>query len=311
MLRIRLAALGFLLVLGAGPLQAADVVYPAAAATGLVPPAGMEPATDFQGFIHEASGTSIVIAEFPPEAYPQFAEQFTPAALGQQGISEATRENVTIAGVDAILITGEQTSQGLPYRKWIALVRGAEETAMVTVQMAQGLETFSDGEIRGALMSIAFRPKPDIEAQIGALPFTVGNRAGFRPVRTMMGNLLLLTDGPNDVSDGSDQPIVTFGASVAAVPPAEARDTFARQAFMRLPRLSDVKIESAEGGEGVRHEIIATAKTAGGSDVLLMQTFLFGTGSYVRMVAIAPLADRDTDLVRFRSISSTAQLKQQ
>ena len=68
----------------------------------MIPPAGFEPAKDFSGFADQKSKSSILIAELPPQAWPQLSALFgsldaVRAGFKQKGIDVATLDKVTTA----------------------------------------------------------------------------------------------------------------------------------------------------------------------------------------------------------------------
>lgn len=78
--------------------------------------------------------------------------------------------------------------------------------------------------IEAALRTISFRAPASLNEQVTALPFRVGDLAGFRPVLAAGGLSLLLTDGPPDKPQGATQPIVyliAHGSGAQAGPGGE------------------------------------------------------------------------------------------
>src|SRR5690606_38230284 len=139
---------------------------------------------NFAGFVSE-EGASIVIVEMPPEAFDEVVTRFNAEGLASQMDVEGAPRQLTLSdGVEALLVSGGQTAHGIDYRKWALLARGSATTALVTVQVPDGDTRYSEDDILAALKSLHIRADGSIEAQIDALPFTIGDRADFRPVRT-------------------------------------------------------------------------------------------------------------------------------
>jgi hypothetical protein len=155
-------------------------------------------------------------------------------------------------------------------------------------------------------MTVAIRPPLAIEDQVAALPFRVTERAGFRPVRTMAGNALFLTDGPKDVVQNAEQPIAILAQSTAPAPLGPQRDAFARAALNANSVFRDVLTERAQsfrqkGAEW--HEIVARAtEIASGEPVVVTQTIRFAPTGYVRMLGVVKADARDATLPRFRAL---------
>ncbi|MGU3538038.1 hypothetical protein [Methylobacterium sp. A54F] len=290
---LRLAAL---LALLAAPLaaRAAEPVFPTNASVGLVPPTGMTPSQTFAGFEHR-SGASILIAEMPPEAYPQLVERFTPEALRATGFAaKGAGEPLPVAGGEGRILRGSQAANGQTYAKWVAIVRGAPGTGLVTVQVPQSADAQVPAPaVEAALRTIGFRAPASLSDQIAGLPYRVGDLGGLRPVRVFMGSSLLLTDGPKDVDPEGTQALAIVTPSMGQVSvPAGGEGALARKAFLGgLPQIKDVAVtgedrSARDGATVVRLQ--GTAKDArSGRPLRVTQTMLFAQSGYLRLVGVA------------------------
>ena len=297
------AALSFILSFAA---YAAEPVFPPASRIGIVPPKDMTVSKRFSGFESEEKAAAINLVEMPAEAYDSVVKGFTKDALKRQGLNETSRENLKLGEKSGVLIGGTMTGpvQG---RKWMMAVKDRDITALVIAQVRGGQDGYTEAQIRDALKSVSLRAPVAIEEQISALPFRLGEKAGFRPVRVMSGNSVLFTDGPLDTIKGVEQPIIIMAASLNVPPPgAEQRNQFARAALNSNQILKDIKIERSEAfrfrGQDW-HEIVAKATEAdSGQPVIVMQTIRFDSDRYVRMVGLTRVEQRDQNLRRFRSV---------
>ena len=105
---------------------------------------------------------------------------------------------------------------------------------------------YSEQQMRKALTSVGLRGPVSLDEQISALPFRIGDKAGFRPVRVLAGNSLLLTQGPLDTFKALEQPVVIFAVSLTPAPQAnDQRDRFARAALASNQSIKDVAVERA------------------------------------------------------------------
>jgi hypothetical protein len=309
-LRILLA--GALLV-AAAVAQAAEPVYPPGSRIGLAPPDGLEPSRRFTGF-ESPAGAAITLVEMPPEAAADLLKGFSTEAIQAQGFTETARETVKVGAVDATLLAMEQTKGEVSLRKWLLVVPDPTVTAFVLAQALQGVGAqgaapqgaVSDEAMRAALRSVAVRPPLPIEDRVAALPFRLTERAEFRPVRVLAGNALLLTDGPKDVTQEMEQPLLIVALSTNPGPPADQRDAFARAALNSNASLREIFVERSQGfrQRGAEwHEIVARATDVGsGRPVVVMQTIRWDRTSYLRMVGVARADARDAMLPRFRRV---------
>lgn len=303
MLRVATACISLLIV---GSALAAEPVFPPGSRIGLVPPDSMQLTRGISGFFDPKTGAAIVLVEMPAEAYPAMAAGFTEESLKGQGFSLKTRDTVKIAGADAILIQGDQKDGERQIPKTVLLAPEQGLTALVIAQLPQGSPAPEIARVREALQTVAIRPALTMDQQVAALPFRLGDTAGFRPLRVMAGNSVLLTDGPSDVVKGADQPIMIVAQSYAPAPPPDARDSFARQALGANMLLKDTVYERSQGfrqGGADWHEIVAKAKDGPSEEpVVILQTIRFGPDGYLRMVGIVRENQRDAVMPRFRKM---------
>lgn len=211
--------------------QAREHVFPEGAPIGLVPPPGMTLATGFAGFGDERAGASIIVTDFPEAApFADLERVLTAQNLARQGITAEKKEELTIAGQPAILVTGAQTVQGAggTVRKWLLLARGPAATALVTVQVPSEAAGYPEPAIRASLTTLVFRGRLSDAERMAAFPFMLRDMGGFRLVHAMQSTSLLLTDGPADVVKGGAQPVVVAATSMGgSLPPESGREVFA------------------------------------------------------------------------------------
>ncbi|RCW86091.1 hypothetical protein [Phyllobacterium bourgognense] len=304
-------SLAFFLLAAAHPGFAQERVFPGGSGVGLVPPPGLVLSSNFSGFEDAAKGTSIVLTELPVDAYAELAAKFNPDGLRATGIEAGQPEDWPVQGaVVSKLIRGSQVAAGVRYRKWVVLVGATTTTAMVTVQIPDGVQGgLSDADVETALRTITIRNPPSLDEQVAALPFKVSDTAGFRPVRVIAGATFLLTEGPNDVAANSAQPIIIIASNLNTAPEASARMSFAKQAFASLTGIKDVQSDNEtsseeNGAEWV--EIDGSAKDAASGDALYVaQIARFETTRYVRAILIVRDSEKDKFSDRFRKLAKS------
>ncbi|WP_264050639.1 hypothetical protein [Methylobacterium flocculans] len=315
-LRGVLAALGGTLGLAAlhAPVQAAEAVFPAAGSLGLAPPPGMTPAKGFAGFEHR-SGASIILVEMPPEAWDQINGRFTPEALGATGFRvKGAREALPVDGGEGFVLRGSQSANGLTYAKWVAVVRGAPGTGLVTVQVPEkAAKQVPEAAIEAALRTVAFRAKASLADQVAALPYSVGALEGFRPVIVFAGNGLILTEGPKDVDPEREQPAIIVAPSLGQVPvPAGAETAYARRLFTQQKDARDVVVtqedRSVRGGATVVRLRGTFTDTRTGRSMGAMQTVVFEDSRYLRVIGFAG-ADNGDALTRAERVAASVAMR--
>ena len=307
------AALALAAGLAVAPVvtRAAEPMFPAGGAVGIAPPSEMTPSHAFAGFEHKDSGSSIVISELPAEAYQQLVESFTPDALKARGVDAAgpAEDLALAAGAKAKLIRGSQEQNGVAIRRWIVIASNDAVTAVVTVQSPR-TAALAEADVEAALKTVAFRAPQAIGDQIAALPFAIGDMAGFRAVRVIGGSGVYLTDGPKDVIDDGSQPFVVVAASLGKMPPPDARDAFAKKAFEQLNGVSGLETTSAtlDGGSLSRIEGRGTDPKSA-LPMYVTQTIRFEDERYVRVVALARETEKDKFAERFDTLAKSVTAK--
>ncbi|GJE46209.1 hypothetical protein [Methylobacterium soli] len=308
-----LAALGFLAALSGAGL-AGEPVYPSGSRFGFEPPSDMAPSRRFAGFERKEGGATLSVVELPPSAYADLEKNFTDENLKSQGFVVEKREPIKVGDADALLYTGEQPAEstgGPAIRKWLLLVGDASVTGLVIAQALPGAET--EETMRGMVTGVTIRPALSLEQQVDALPFRIGDPAGFRAVRVLAGNSVLLTQGPKDQMSNLEQPILVLAQAVQPPPTAEQRDGFARAALYANQTMKDFVIERSQSyrQNGVDwHEIVARATDLPSNQpVVVSQTIRFAPDGYLRAVGVVREDQREGTLAKFREVVDSVQVK--
>jgi hypothetical protein len=309
----------------ATPVRAADPTFPPGSRIGLVPPVGMVTSDAFIGFSDANKDAAILIAALPAAAYSQIEKTMDPEALRKQGISLDKRESMQLNVGKGFLFTGRQVVDKARYRKWLLVAAASDLTALVTVQVPEQEQAYSDRVVRAALATLAVRPTVPQAEELSLLPFAVGELAGFQIDGVLRGRALVLSDahseGPEDSAKDSAKapPEGSPNARmlVAAMPggPAEPDDRakFARMSFNEIAGVKDVHITMSEplriGGQP-GYQTMAEAKDArNGNDVIVVQWLRFGSGGFLQMTGVARADHWTAVLARLRAIRDSVEPK--
>ena len=187
-----LAVLLLSLVL-ATPSRAAEPAFPPGSRIGLVPPTGMVISDAFAGFADPEKNAAILIATLPAAAYSQLDKTLDTEELRKQGISLEKREPMRLDAGKGFLLTGRQVAGKERYRKWLLVLAAGDITALVSVQVPESDTAYPNNIVRAALATLAVRQKVPEQEQLGLLPFTVGDLAGFRVDAVLPGRALVLS----------------------------------------------------------------------------------------------------------------------
>jgi hypothetical protein len=306
-------ALTLALILAAPVARAADVTYPPGSRIGLSPPDGMTVSKGFTGFEDADNQVGFILAALPPQAYAELEKPVSPELFKRQGLTLEGREPMTLAslpGGKAFLMIGHVDADKTKIRKWILVAASAELTALVTVQVPEAARArYSDAVVRAALASVTIRSVVPNDEQLGLLPFSVSDLAGFKIGGVIPGRAVMLSDFvPDPTTPAPTQIGPHFFVAIAPGGPAQMSeaDVFAREVFGGVPNLKEVRITSAERlriSNAQGYQIMADAKDAvGGAALTVVQWLRFGGGGYLQMIGVSPAEAWKDAYPRFRSV---------
>ena len=138
------------LAIQAAPARTEEVIFPVGSRVGLVPPPGMVASKTFDGFADPAKDAAILIAVLPAEAYAQIEKVIESDALKKQGVTVDKREPMQLSFGKGILLVGRQVAEKTHFRKWLLVASASDLTAMVTIQVPDPDNAYSDRALRAA-----------------------------------------------------------------------------------------------------------------------------------------------------------------
>lgn len=266
----------------------------------MTPPTGFEPAKDFSGFADQKTKSSILIAELPPQAWPQLSALFgsldaVRAGFKQKGIDVATLDKVPTASGEAFLASGTQTVADTKLAKWVALAQGSR-TVMITVQ-AMPASKLDDAAIKAMLKTVSLGDAPSVDDKLASLPFKVRPSAPFRVLDTMAGSTVAMTVGDKDIDPKGEQPLLIVSAQLGNTPVlSEDPAVIAKTLLRQTKNLDAATIDSEKKVSfgGVSDAVLLEGKTDGSKR--FVQYFATGpNGRFVRLISYFA-ADRSDEL---------------
>jgi hypothetical protein len=311
----------------AGPARAEEATFPPGSRVGLVPPPGMTVSKTFDGFADPGKDAAILIAVLPAGAFAEIEKVLDTDALKKQGVTVEKRESLQLSFGRGILLIGRQVADKAHYRKWLLVASANDLTAMVTVQVPDPDDSYTDEALRASLSTLAVRATVPEAEELRLLPFEVGDLAGFRVDDVLRGRALVLHDVPaaadagketnKDASKDTDSHGVEARMLIAAVPggPPEAdqRAEFARLMFGEIGGIKQVRIVMSEplriNGQAGFQTMAEAQDVRTGSDVRVVQWLRFGGGGYLQMVAIGAADGWPAVLTRLRAVRDSVELK--
>ncbi len=234
----------------AAPARAADPVFPPGSRVGLVPPPGMVISDSFAGFADPEKNAAILIATLPAAAYSQLDKTLDVEELHKQGISLEKREPMRLGIGKGFLLTGRQAAGREHYRKWLLVVAVGDITALVSVQVPESDTAYPTNIVRTALATLAVRESVPEQEQLGLLPFTVGDLAGFHVDAVLPGRALVLSAATDAATDETSK-----DASKEA--PSDSSTESAKASSKEAPKDSSKEAPKDSSKEAVARSLAA------------------------------------------------------
>jgi hypothetical protein len=302
----------FAVLMGVGlsvssPAWAADPVFPPALRVGIVAPPGFVQSPNFPGFQHSEKQASIVMAELPGYAFENIEKEI--ANELQKNPQAVDRRPIELKdGARGFLLKGTENGPQGSIFKWTLVATAHNVTALVTALVPEQVQDVApEPAILASFGTLTIRAAVPLEEQLRVLPFTMRELAGFRILRVQPGAAAMLTDGPKDVIESAEQPIMLVSYGQAGnLPPQAERDGFARRLIGETPGLKDMKIVRSEPlrmANQQGHELVLEAKDAKtGVDIQAVQWLRFGSNSLLRIFGLARKDGWDPTFRRFRQV---------
>jgi hypothetical protein len=279
--------------------------FPPGSRIGLVPADGMEFSRTSGLFENPSKYASVRMREMKPEDYPVLEQTLMDPRLKDMKV--IFQERTMIGGYPAVLVTANQKSKhGFLLRKWLLAVREPTLTMFIVVQSIETPRGYTDAAIRQMLNSVVARPTVPIEAEMTELPFKISDRAGFRPVRMDL-HQIVMTEGLSDDLHLLQQPMIRIAFTSVTPPKLSDKPDFPADLLKLDRQFKDVTIQHSQPFQyqgRQRHEIVARAKDAAtGQPVILMQVLEFDRRGLLQVNAVTRPSDKDDHLPRFRSLA--------
>ena len=229
----------------------------------LAAPAGFRIARAFPGLEDPTAGSTIMVAEYPPENYAEVASVFSsPKTASTRYASEGVRitriEPIAVGNGQVPLAIGSQEKNGKELTKYITVLGGGEANAVLVTFNLSAAKPLSRSDVEAVVRSIKLARLPTLDEKVAQLSFEFKAVAPFRV---------------SDVPDRSTVSLATFdGTDATGLKPVAA-----------IRRLSTTALptESAKMAEQVLRMMAANAQIKERMPV----AFAGGQGYYLTAVA--------------------------
>jgi len=278
-------------------------------AVRIVPPPGFEPSDRFPGYLHMATGASIVVTEVPAP-FATVTRGFTSEqAIKAQGMTLVERSAVTVGGRPAALLSFDQTVSGTRFVKWVLAVDRGALTSLLVGSYPADQAAQAEAPVKSAMLAASFgRPLDPVEA----LSFTVTPVAPFEIAR-VSGQTVLLSPGGRFPVEDERAPIMVVGLSASRDLLVPDKLDFALRRIEQTATVRDVAVHETRpltiaGLEGF--EVFAEARSkSAGVPLTLYQVILYDTAGYSLIQAVMPTAAKETYLPIFARIAGSFAMK--
>jgi hypothetical protein len=302
----------------AGPVRAAEPVFPSGSHIGLVPPPGMTQSTAFPGFEDRDRKAAILMSQVPGQAYDEFLKAMNSGAINLPGVSNAKREVLLTESGAAHLVSGDQEAQGIKFRKWLMITRRSITgqgngndvpfSFIVTAQVpAEASDVYTEEVIRKALATVAVRGEIPPQEILDQMPFRVTERANFEGVRLLVPRqAVMLTErnGPGELRNTEAMLMISIGTGAPTA--ANERASYAQNVLRNIQGFQNLKITSQDqirvGGQPTDEIRLEGQSAADNADVVIVQWIRFGVGGFIRIVGVSPKAQWSDNFPRFRQV---------
>jgi hypothetical protein len=308
-----LVASGWLGLALAGPAGAQSLARIPGTAVTMTAPAGYRISRGFSGLENPETGSSIVVAELPPEGYAQLLATFSsPKTLSSRMAADGVRvtriEQVTVDTGQVPLAIGGQKQDGKDFTKYMTVMGGPAaqaKTVLVTFNVAPR-DPLGRDTVEATLKSIKVGRVPTLDEKLAQLQFTFEPSPPFRIFDTMANAGVSLAS-----FDGTDRtglkPVIAITRASTNSAPAETAQTAVRL-FKNTSGFAEAEINeerAAEFAGGAGYYVSGVA----GERALRQYIRVLPGGNYVRLIARGETAALEEVSAAIDEIAASVQPK--
>lgn len=246
-----------------------------------------------------------------PGPYLEVSKGFRSGNMGKAGMELVSRKEVTVQGLDGILLEVDQFKDGTTYEKLILIFGDESHSVFLNAVCPKGQTKNISKAMQESVLSMVYQPDLKVDP-LETLPFTMGSEGtGFDSSRVIMGALMFTREGgtpPRSVDKAVIFAVVTSDKSEISDKRAAAVEAFKHSGGgnhdVYVDSIAEVTIDGLQG-----YEIVGSGvDNKSGVRELMFQVLLYG---YQRTTLIMGTAasDYDKNVEAFRKISRTLRHK--
>lgn len=275
----------------------------------LAPPPEHEQGRGFLGYSWPELGASLIVIELPGP-YAEVAKGFEKAGLEKGGMKLVEALDTKVCGRDGKLVLVSQASQGMVFKKWIAVCGDDKRSLMLNAVFPEQFEEHLSPLMKTALLGAQWDPTLEVDP-FAPLPWTLKAPQGLRFAGNLGTTLSYTEDGEMVQKERPKSATFMVSPSMGEVKVSDPK-TFAEARVRSLPFGKSLVVESSSAFalEGVTAwEIVAKARKSPDVEIAVHQVLVVGDGEYLLFVGQCGLESRDTWLPRFRASVSSWKAK--
>lgn len=273
----------------------------------MVRPKDFKVAVNFMGFQHAESNSSVMVLDIPGP-FSKVSGGLNAENLLKQGVRVDSIQSIKVNGLSGLLIKGEQTANGVDYRKYSLAFGNDVETILISgIVPKDNLDL--EQKVKNALLSTFYNPSK-ILTPLDAVDFEISTEGTDFVFAKSMSNMLVYNRDGKMPSESTDMASLVVAKAISKVEITDKKE-FASNRIKMLP-VQITKIKSVEPTEinGLKgYEITAEgANRKTGVKELAYQVMLFNEESYY--IIFGSCQDKfEENLKVFQKLIGTFKLK--
>lgn len=273
----------------------------------LIPPVGLEDATNFSGFQQTESGSSIMVIVLPGP-FSEVTKGFNKNDLLRTGVDASSIEKMQVNSYPGLFITGTQEAYETIYQKYVLVFGSEKETIMINGVVPAELTDLGN-KIKESILSVLYDENINLDP-FENVDYTI-NYEGTKLIfaQNVAGSLIFTVDGQVP-SSSEDQTNLVVAKSFSPINEEDKKQFSINRLkqtpieFVDLTTINEIKINELTG-----YEIYAKGKDKkSGKIETIYQVTLFRDNMYY--ILFGSTNDQTGDSIeQIKTVVKTFQLK--
>lgn len=273
----------------------------------MIKPIDFSEASNFYGFQHTESGSSIMVVNFlAPFSF--VSQGFTSDKLKEKGVEVINQQVITVNGLSGLFLKTQQKMYGKVYIKYVLTFGTKTETYIMNGTFPKDYKKIGV-KIKAALMSTVYEGEKT-NNPFETLDFEINvSNSKLIYADNIANNLMFNVDG-NIPTKSSDNTYLLVGKSFSELKISHQLDFCEKRLYQYPLKIVDIeKKEKIKINNLYGYEIIAIgSKNKSGENIKMIQTILFSENIYYILVGVTN-NDVDKNIDELREVIKTFKRK--